>query len=141
MGTRPFKVKSSGILANLSEETLQILINIANLDKKHARRVKVEVFDWTPNKPIDVPITSFNGQETTPGDGGPIKIKAGTAALFFTDFLDDMIILVYEVRVTFFDSDENVLVTSNGLSINNSGNVPGQTVLDVDFRTLDWDKD
>ncbi|MEC1525528.1 hypothetical protein P9D43_26365 [Neobacillus niacini] len=54
-----------------------------------------------------------------------------------TDFLDDMLILVYEVRVTFFDCDDNVLVTSNGLSKINGGNVPGQTVLDTDFRTLD----
>ena len=30
MGIRPNKVKSSGLLANLSEETLQILINIVN---------------------------------------------------------------------------------------------------------------
>ena len=137
MGIRPNKVKSSGLLVNLNEETLQILINIANLNKNDGRRVKVEVFDWTSNTPIEVPIFSSNGQEITPGDGGPIKIKERTAAIFFTDFLDDMIILIYEVRVTFFDSDENVLVTSNGLSIINGGNVPGQTVLDADFRTLD----
>ena len=61
MDTRPCKVKSSGLLVNLNEETLQILINIANLNKKDARRVKVEVFDWTLNKPIEVPIFSFNG--------------------------------------------------------------------------------
>lgn len=137
MGTRPRKVKSSGLLLNLNEETLQIVINIANLNKKDARRVKVVVFDWTSNIPIEVPITSFNGQETTPGDGGPINIKEKTAAVFFTDFLDAKIILVYEVRVKFFDSDENVLVTSNGISKINGGNVPGQTVLDADFRTLD----
>jgi hypothetical protein len=135
------KVKSSGLLANLNEETLQILINIANLNKDDKRRVKVEVFDWTLNKPVELPVFSFNGPNLTPGNGGPIKIKGRTAAVFATDFLDDMIILIYEVRVTFFDSDENVLVTSNGLSIINGGNVPGQTVLDADFRTLDLDKD
>lgn len=139
MGTRPCKVKSSGLLANLSLETLQILINIANLNKNGARRVKVEVFDWTFNEPIEVPVSSFNGPENTPGDGGPIEIKENTAAVFSTGLLDNMIILIYEVRVTFFDCDDNVLVTSNGLSINNSGNVPGQTVLDADFRTLDLD--
>jgi len=139
MGTRPCKVKSSGLLGNLSLETLQILINIANLNKNGARRVKVEVFDWTFNEPIEVPVSSFNGPENTPGDGGPIEIKENTAAVFSTGLLDNMIILIYEVRVTFFDCDDNVLVTSNGLSINNSGNVTGQTVLDADFRTLDLD--
>jgi len=131
-------VKSSGLLANLNEETQQILINIANLNKNDARRVRVEVFDWTFNIPIEVPIFSANGPENILGDGGPIKIKERTAAVFFTDFLDEgSIILIYEVRVTFFDSDENILVTSNGISRINGGNVPGQTVLDADFRTLD----
>ncbi|MGA3599386.1 hypothetical protein [Lysinibacillus agricola] len=130
-------VKSSGLLANLSEETLQILINIVNLNKNDKRRVKVEVFDWTSNIPIEIPLFSSNGPNFIIGNGGPIEIKEGTAAVFGTDFLDDFI-LIYEVRVTFFDSDENVLVTSNGISRINSANVTGQTVLDVDFRrTLD----
>jgi hypothetical protein len=73
------------------------------------------------------------------GDGGPIEIKENTATVFATDLLDNMIILIYEVRVTFFDCDDNVLVTSNGLSIINSENVTGQTILDADFRTLDLD--
>lgn len=136
MGTRS-TVKSSGLLVNLNEETLQILINIANLNKQCSRRVKVEVFDWTFNIPTEVPITSSNGSDNIPGDGGPITIKSQTAAVFASDFLDDMLILIYEVRVTFFDSDENVLITSNGLSKINGGNVPGQTVLDADFTTLD----
>ncbi|MFF5995093.1 hypothetical protein AAGS61_10090 [Lysinibacillus sp. KU-BSD001] len=134
-------VKSSGLLANLSEEALLILINVVNLNKNDKRRVKVEVFDWTSNKPIEIPLFSFNGPDSIVGNGGPIKIKEGTAAVFFTDFLDDKIILIYEIRVTFLDSDENVFVTSNGISRINSANVTGQTVLDTDFRTLDWDKD
>ncbi len=81
MGTRPCIVKSSGLLVNLNEETLQILINVANLNKEGSRRVKVEVFDWTFNIPIEVPITSFNGPEITPGDGGPITIHAQTGAV------------------------------------------------------------
>lgn len=132
-------VKSSGLLANLSEETVQILINIANLNKNDARRVKVEVFDWTSNIPIEIPLFSGNGPDFILGDGGPIDIKAGTAAVFATDFIDALIILIYEVRVTFFDSNENVLVTSNGISEINSANVAGQTVLDTDCRTLDLD--
>lgn len=133
-------VKSSGILANLNEESLEIFITIINLNKNAKRRVKVEVFDWTFNKPIEIPLLSLNGPNFKQGNGGPIEIKEETAATFTTNILKENI-FIYEVRVTFFGSDENVLVTSNGLSRNTGANVAGQTVHDTDFRTLDWDKD
>lgn len=134
MGIRPI-VKSSGVLLNLSEETLEIIIFIVNLNKNNGRRVKVEIFDWTSNIPIEMTVFSFNGPDFILGNGGPIEIKEGTTAIFASDILVDFTPM-YEVRVTFFDSDENVLVTSNGNSKFNSTNVAGQTVLDTDFRIL-----
>lgn len=137
MSTKSKKtIKSSGIIFNFNLQALVTDIEIINLDSDDWRKVLVEVFNWSDNIPVALPVTSFNGPNFIVGDGGPIKIEPKTDCGFFVRLLDNQV-FAYEVRITFFDSTEDVVASSQGLRF--FENVVGQTVRYVDFRTVDLD--
>jgi hypothetical protein len=111
-------------------------IQVINIDVDDDRHVLVQVFDWSNNAPVAVPVASVNGPNFTFGGGGPIEIEESTAAAFFTTtfFAPSR----YEVRVTFFNTSEDVVVTSQGIDFFGN-NVVGQTVLDRSFKTVEVD--
>lgn len=130
------KVKSSGVIFNGSTGLFNILIiQVINNNPTKNRSVQVQVFNWENNTPVAVAVGSLNGPNNTPGGGGPIEIQEGTGALFLAGLNG---LSQYEVRVTYFNSTEDVLVTSQGFNLA-TGNLIGQTVLDRDFRRIDVD--
>ncbi|MBG9733302.1 hypothetical protein [Paenibacillus alvei] len=129
-------VKSSGIIHNFNLQAIVTDIEIINLDSDDTRKVLVEVFNWSDNIPVGLPVISFNGPNFIVGDGGPIKIEPNTACGFFARLSDNQV-FAYEVRITFFDTKEDVVATSQGLRF--FENVVGQRVFHDNFRTVDLD--
>ncbi|MEH7336561.1 hypothetical protein V7161_28440 [Neobacillus drentensis] len=62
----------------------------------------------------ELQVLSFSGPYLKKGDGGPIKIKPMTACSFVAELVNKDI-FAYEVRVTLFDTTEDVVVTSQGI--------------------------
>lgn len=127
--------KSSGILDNFSLQAPVVDVEIANLDPVHARTVLVQIFDWTGNFPVALPVISFNGPILILGGPGPIDIQGGTKAEFLADISKAF---SYEVRITFFKTAKNVVATSQGIR-KNGRNTVGQTVLAKDFKKVHLD--
>jgi len=73
-----------------------------------------------------------NGPQEIPDGGGPIEIEENSAAEFEASIANT---LEYEVRVTFFHTDKNVGVMSQGVGPNDN-NVIGQQVLNKDFTRV-----
>jgi len=138
-------VKSSGIIMNEevgSDSELHVFV--VNLDPDSDRRVKVEVFNWSTLSPVEICGEVEIGMSgDIPYCGAPIEIEENSAAEFEYDITNAA---QYEVRVTFFKTDHNVLVTSQGVyktptTNNEDENIPGQTVLNKDFTKISEDDD
>lgn len=129
-------VKSSGIIHNFNLQAIVTDIEIINLDSDDSHKVLVEVFNWSDNIPVALPVTSFNGPNFIVGDGGPIEIEPKTACGFFARLRDNQV-FAYEVRITFFDKTEDVVASSQGLRF--FENVVGQTLRHEDFRVVELD--
>ncbi|MGW8426749.1 hypothetical protein ACWGJQ_14805 [Peribacillus simplex] len=128
-------VKSSGILNNFNFQAFLVDVEVANLDPDDDRKASVKIFSWNNNIPTELQVLSFNGPNLTEGNGGPIKIKPMTACSFVA-FVPG--VFAYEVRVTLFETTEDVVVTSQGIEVSGN-NVVGQTVLNNDFKTVELD--
>jgi len=129
-------IKSSGIIHNFNLQAIVADIEIINLDSDDSRKVLVEVFNWSDNIPVALPVMSFNGPDFIEGDGGPIEIEPITDCGFFVRLRDNQV-FAYEVRITFFKTTEDVVASSQGLRF--FENVVGQTIRHLDFRTVDLD--
>ncbi|KRE55934.1 hypothetical protein [Paenibacillus sp. Soil750] len=128
-------IKSSGILNNFNFQAFLVDVEVANLDPDDDRKALVKIFSWNNNIPTLLPVLSFNGPNLTEGNGGAITIKESTTCSFVAFTTG---VFAYEVRVTLFNTSENVVVTSQGIELSGN-NVVGQTVLDKDFKTVDLD--
>lgn len=104
-------------------------------DADESRFVEVEVFDWTENVPVALSVEGFNGPNGIPVGGGTVKIQPSTACAFFADVSEAF---VYEVRVTFHGTSEDVVVNTFGLNSNDT-TIEGTTVLYKDFKHVDLD--
>lgn len=136
MSHKPKIVKSSGIIANGNLQAIIVDVEIVNLDPDDSRKVLVEVFNWSGQSPVALPVISFNGPNFIEGNGGPIKIKPNTVCGFIAR-LSVNNAFAYEVRVSFFDKSDDVVASSWGLR--NLENVVGQTVLHENFKTVELD--
>lgn len=133
-------VRSSGIIMNEEESgETELHVFVANLNVESDRRIKVEIFDWSNLTPVSILGEVENGTSPqTPYAGTPIEIEESTAAEFEYDITG---VEEYEVRVTFYKTAHDVLVTSQGVyknlpAHNEDENIPGQTVLNKYFTEV-----
>ncbi|MFU2014339.1 hypothetical protein ACM6Q7_04535 [Peribacillus butanolivorans] len=129
-------VKSSGIIGNFNLQALFLEIDLVNLDPDDSRKVLVEVFNWSDQIPVALPVVSFNGPNNIMGDGGPIEIEPNTVCGFIVALFANQA-FAYEIRITFFDTTEDIIASSHGLR--NLENVVGQTLHHNDFRVVEID--
>ncbi|MCO0599224.1 hypothetical protein NGI46_17580 [Peribacillus butanolivorans] len=129
-------VKSSGIIGNYNLQAIVLDVELVNLDPDDSRKVLVEVFNWSDQIPVALLVESFNGPNNILGDGGPIEIEPNTVCGFIIRLRDNQA-FAYEIRITFFDTTEDVIASSHGLR--NFENVVGQTLRHEDFSVVELD--
>jgi len=79
------RVYTTGVLENLGliDFAYQVNAEVANYDARDRRIVSVQVFDWSNNVPVAVPVVSFNGPLFIFGGGTRIVIEPNTKAFFY----------------------------------------------------------
>lgn len=107
------RVYTTSVIENLgvSDSAAFVNIEVANFDSRSRRIVSVEVFDWSNNIPIGLPIVSYNGPLFTLGGGTRIMIEPNTEAFFTAEIYDS---IAYEVRITFHHTNKDIIANVFG---------------------------
>jgi hypothetical protein len=98
---------STGILRRHSNVVF-ITVDVMNVDPNNVHSVSVEMFDWTSNSPVVIPLQTPSLQFVS-----PIRLYS-----FFSNSLPPLPnVRVYEVRIV-HPGDEDVVINVSGISSN-----------------------
>ncbi|MBG0964140.1 hypothetical protein [Bacillus sp. SRB1LM] len=96
---------STGILRRHSNVVF-ITVDVMNADPNNDHSVSVQMFDWTSNLPVVLPLLTPSSQSALPNQ----------AVFFFSNSLSPNV-RVYEVRIV-HPGDEDVVINVSGISGN-----------------------
>ncbi|WP_128857175.1 hypothetical protein [Bacillus sp. CDB3] len=96
---------STGILRRHSNVVF-ITVDVMNVDPNNVHSVAVQMFDWSSNLPVVIPLLTPSIQFVSPNQ----------AVFFFSDSLP-LNLRVYEVRIV-HPGDEDVVINVSGISGN-----------------------
>ncbi|CAG7628923.1 hypothetical protein PAESOLCIP111_03053 [Paenibacillus solanacearum] len=112
---------STGVLTR-EPGTISAVVNLVNVDKRHANSVTVEILDWSNySNPISLPVLI--------GENDPVLFPYSLApqnlAVMYADL--DEVVSLYEIRIT-YSKEKNIIINTFGRSVPPYTSQEGNTV-------------